>query len=417
MALRMSKHYRWYICGFVFFATVLNYMNRQTLSIVAPLIQKDFHLDNQELGALFSAFYVTYGIAVALVGELIDRISIRVAFALAVAWWSLATGFTGLAQSFWQLFGFRMCLGVGEAGNWPITARLVSMYLAPKERTLANSLYMGGGSLGLAIIGPVLVGLSIWYGWRAGFVVIGALSCVWLVAWLMWFRPYRIDKLERYDLGDVEHTAGSWREVLRVPRFYGLLLASLCGNTCLYFLMNWLPPYLVQDRGIKFGMKLGAVVIIPFLGLDLGYLVSGFGVLALGRRGWNVLASRRLVLIASALMMSTALAATPYATTQTLMVALLFVGSLGMAGWNSNYLCFVEEVSPRKAAAVAGVVGSIGAFAGALSLWLVGVISQAAGNFSPVFLIIAGLIWIGSGGILLTREPPRTDGCAAPATS
>ena len=204
----MSKNHRWYICGFVFFATVLNYMNRQTLSIVAPLIQKDFHLDNEQLGALFSAFYVSYGIAVALIGELIDRMSTRIAFALAVAWWSVATALTGLAQSFWQLFGFRLALGIGEAGNWPITARLVSMYLAPKERTLANSIYMGGGSLGLAIIGPTLVGLSLWYGWRAGFVVIGALSCVWLIAWLWWFKPARIGTLERYDLAGTDSAVG-----------------------------------------------------------------------------------------------------------------------------------------------------------------------------------------------------------------
>jgi ACS family hexuronate transporter-like MFS transporter len=405
----MPKHYRWYICFFVFFATVLNYMNRQTLSIVAPLIQKDFHLDNAQLGALFSAFYVTYGIAVALIGELIDRMSIRIAFAVAVAWWSLVTAFTGLAQSFWQLFGFRLALGVGEAANWPVTARLVSMYLAPKERTLANSIYMGGGSLGLAIIGPLLIWLSLWFGWRGGFAVIGALSFVWLIAWLAWFKPANVGGLERHDLQMEKRSAASWREVLRLPRFWGLVVASLCGNTCLYFLMNWLPPYLVQDRGIKFSMELGAVVIVPFLGLDLGYLVSGFGVLALGRRGWTVLGARRFVLVLSAAIMSISLAATPFVATELVTAALLFAGALGMAGWNSNYLCFVEELSPRKAAAVAGVVGSAGAFAGAVSLWVIGLISKTTGSFTSVFVMIAGLIWIASAGILLTREPYRTE--------
>ncbi len=400
-------HYRWHLCAFIFFATVLNYMNRQTLSIVAPLIQRDFHLDNAQLGVLFSVFYLSYGVSVALVGEVIDRVSVRLGFAAAVAWWSVATALTGLARSFGQLLGFRLALGVGEAGNWPITARLVSMYLAPRERTLANAIYMGGGSLGLAIIGPVLVGLSLRFGWRAGFVVIGALSTVWLVAWWAWCSPARIGALARQDLGQREHAAGGWGAVLRTPRFYGLLLASLCGNTCLYFLMTWLPPYLVQDRGIRFSLKLGAVVIIPFLGLDVGYLVSGFGVIGLGRLGWSVLASRRTVLIGSALLMSVALAATPRVATQAATLALLFAGALGMAGWNSNYLCFVEELNPLKAGAVAGVVGSVGAFAGAVSLWLVGVISTSAGSFAPVFAMMAGLIWIGSAGIVLTREPDR----------
>ncbi|MBE3133589.1 MAG: MFS transporter, partial [Acidobacteria bacterium] len=277
------------------------------------------------------------------------------------------------------------------------------------ERTLANSIYMGGGSLGLAIIGPLLIWLSLWFGWRGGFAVIGALSFVWLIAWLAWFKPANVGGLERHDLATETRTAASWREVLRLPRFWGLVVSSLCGNTCLYFLMNWLPPYLVQDRGIEFSMELGAVVIVPFLGLDLGYLVSGFGVLALGRRGWTVLGARRFVLVLSAAIMSISLAATPFVATELVTVALLFAGALGMAGWNSNYLCFVEEVSPRKAAAVAGVVGSAGAFAGAVSLWVIGLISKATGSFTSVFVMIAGLIWIASAGILLTREPYPTE--------
>jgi len=403
------QHYRWFIVLFIFFATVLNYMDRQTISILAPLIQKDFHLDNAQLGALFSAFYVSYGVTVALVGELIDRLSIRIAFAVAVAWWSLATSLTGLSRSFTQLFGFRLALGVGEAANWPLTARLVSMYMAPKERTLANSFYMGGGSLGLVIIGPLLVWLSLWQGWRAGFVIVGALSMLWLIAWLAWFKPRNIDSLERHDLAAKTRAAVSWRGIIRLPRFWGLLVSSFCGNTCLYFLMNWLPPFLVQDRGIRFGMKLGAVVIIPFLGLDLGYLISGFGVLALGRRGRKVLSARRFFLVLSATIMSISMAATPFVGANAMALALLFAGALGMAGWNSNYLCFVEELSPRKAAAVAGVIGSAGAFAGALSLWLIGLISKRAGSFTPVFLLIASLIWIATAGILLTREPYQAE--------
>jgi MFS transporter, ACS family, hexuronate transporter len=209
----MSQRQRWYICAFVFFATVLNYMDRQTLGIVAPLVQEEFKLDNAQLGLLFSAFYVTYAVSVALIGEIIDRVSIRISFAIIVAWWSIATSLTALAGSFWQLFGFRMLLGMGEAGNWPATARLVSMYVPRQERTLANSIYMGGGSLGLIIVQPLLVWLSLLYGWRAGFVIIGAISILWIVAWLWWFRPTNIRHLERQDRG-VQQQAGTWADVV-----------------------------------------------------------------------------------------------------------------------------------------------------------------------------------------------------------
>jgi ACS family hexuronate transporter-like MFS transporter len=146
-------------------------------------------------------------------------------------------------------------------------------------------------------------------------------------------------------------------------------------------------------------------VIIPFIGLDLGYLASGFIVLQLSRRLLEVANARRLVLVAAATVMSISMVFTPLVKSDVAGLLLLFGGTFGMAAWNSNYLCFVEEVSARKVSAVAGVIGSAGAFAGALTLWLFGIISQAAGSFAPVFAIVGGMIWIASAGILLTREP------------
>jgi sugar phosphate permease len=409
----VSHRNRWIICLFVFLATVLNYMDRQTLGIVGPLIEKEFHLDNAQLGILFSAFYFTYGCSVAVIGELLDRISVRVGFALILTWWSLATALTGLSRTFTQLLGFRMALGAGEAGLWPGTARLMSMYLPPQERTLGNSIYMGGGSLGLVLVQPVVVWLSLRYGWRAGFVVIGSLSAIWIAAWLWWFRPHNISGLKRYDELAAARGPISWREIIKLPRFWGLLVASLFGNACLYFLMNWIPTFLVQDRHFAFNMTLGGALVLPYLGLDLGYLVSGFVVLHVARRGVAVTRVRRLVVIGSATLMAASMIMVPLVGSNSISLLLLFTGALGMAGFNSNYLCFVEELSPHKVAAVAGVVGSAGAFAGALSLWLIGLISQVAGSFTLVFAAVGAMIWIASLGLLLTPEP-STDHAISP---
>jgi len=400
-----AQRNRWLICAFVFFATVLNYMDRQTLGIVGPVIQKEFHLDNARLGLLFSAFYITYGCSVAVIGELIDRIAVRIGFALTLTWWSLATVLTGFSRTFGQLFGFRMALGAGEAGLWPGTARLMAMYLPPHERTLGNSIYMGGGSLGLVLVQPIVVWLALRYGWRSGFIVIGSLSALWIGAWLWWFRPENVDGLRRYDHASEVRGPVSWKAIVQVPRFWGLLAASLFGNACLYFLMNWIPTFLVQDRQFAFNMTLGGALILPYLGLDLGYLASGVFVLRTAKRGAAVISVRRLVLTASAAIMAASMIAVPLVRSNTAALLFLFTAAFGMAGWNSNYLCFVEEVSARKVAAVSGVVGSAGAFAGALSVWLVGVVSEAAGGFTPVFVIVAVMICVASLGILLTPEP------------
>jgi sugar phosphate permease len=213
------------------------------------------------------------------------------------------------------------------------------------------------------------------------------------------------DALPRYDFAPRSQSS-KWSEILRVPRFWGLLVASIGGNTCLYFLMNWLPTYLVQDRHFAFNMKLGGVVIVPFLGLDLGYLLSGLVVLRLASHG-DVGHARRTVLLGSATLMSICVVMTPLAATDTLALLALFGTTFGMASWNANYLCFVEELSPSKVSAVAGVVGSAGAFAGALTQPLIGSVSQVLGTFTPVFFGMAALIWAGSAGLLCTADLPQ----------
>ncbi len=393
------------ILAFLFFATVLNYMDRQTLSITSPVIQKEFSLDNQQLGLLFSAFYLSYAVSVAFIGEIIDRVPIRWAFVSIIVWWSTATMLVALSRNFKELFLCRLLLGFGEAGLWPATARLISLSMAAEEKTVANCFYMAGGSLGLVLVQPLMVWLTLRHGWRTGFLVVGALSILWILAWLQWFTP---------PAGEPRTAAGSaaWATILRIPRFWGLMIASFGGNTCLYFLMNWLPTFLVQDRHFAYNLKFGGVVLIPFLGLDCGYLISGF-ISVRFARSHPVLTVRRVVLIAAAAVMASAVIATPFSRSDVLLVGLLFATTLGMAAWNANYLSAVEELSPQKPAAVAGVVGSVGAIGGAISLWLIGLTSRLTGSFTSVFVFAGLLICVASCGILFTAEPLRPVGLPA----
>jgi MFS family permease len=397
----MSMKRHWKILSFLFTATVINYMDRQTLAVGSPLIQKEFALSNQQLGLLFSAFYFSYALSVAVIGELIDRIALRKTFLLIVAWWSITTALTATSHTFWHLFAFRMLLGVGEAGLFPATARLISLYMRPDEKTLANSFYMAGGSLGLVIVQPLMVGLSLKYGWRGGFVVIGALSSVWVIAWLIGFRAEDEAGMRKV-APDTAAQPVDWSSVLRMPRFWGMMVASFCGNTCLYFIINWLPTFMVQDRHFAYNLKLGGTMLVPYLGLDTGYMLSGYAVLLLSSR-YVVYRVRRWCLVLATLLMTSALIATPFSKSNLLLIVLLFMATLGMAVWNSNYLSGVEEISQAKPAAVAGVVGSVGAFSGAISLWLIGAVSQVAGSFSGVFIMAGLLIVVGTAGILLTE--------------
>ena len=143
----------WAVCGILFLATVLNYLDRQTLSMAAPLIQRDLSLDNAHIGMLFSAFFYTYGLMMAIAGWILDRVSVRLGYAVSVFLWSVAGALTGLITNFGELFGCRLLLGIGEAANWPAALRTVARVMPPEKRSLANGLFNSGASVG-AIIAP-----------------------------------------------------------------------------------------------------------------------------------------------------------------------------------------------------------------------------------------------------------------------
>src|SRR5215469_2455166 len=173
--LRVVSAVSWAVAVLLFMATVLNYMDRQTLSMAAPLIQRELALDNAKFGLLASAFFFTYGAMMGISGWILDRVSIRWGYAATVLVWSLAGTLTGAAANFTQLFSCRLILGIGEAANWPAALRVISRVVPPEKRSLMNGFFNSGASVGAVITPPLMVFLSIRAGWRFAFVVIGIL--------------------------------------------------------------------------------------------------------------------------------------------------------------------------------------------------------------------------------------------------
>lgn len=175
----------WAVAALLFLVTVLNYMDRQTLSMAAPLVQKELHLDNARFGLLASAFFFTYGAMQGVTGLILDRVSIRWGYPICVLVWSMAGALTGASANFSQLFACRLLLGVGEAANWPAALRVVSRILPPDKRSFGNGLFNSGASIGAVITPPLMVYLSMRSGWRFAFVVIGISGLFWVIAWLV----------------------------------------------------------------------------------------------------------------------------------------------------------------------------------------------------------------------------------------
>lgn len=401
----------WMICGALFLATVLNYMDRQTLSMAAPLIQRELSLNNAQMGILFSAFFYTYGLMQAVTGAILDRVSIRWGYAVSVFVWSLAGALTGLIANFGQLFGCRLLLGVGEAANWPAALRTVARVMPPDKRSLANGIFNSGASIGAVITPPLMVYLSMRSGWRTAFIVIGASGIVWVMLWLAITskapalrRASRVSNAEHLNGSEAAGLLPTWPHIFSSSRFWGLIVASVCGNPCYYFYSTWLATYFVQKRAMHFDTQLGTVMLVPYLAVGLGSALGGLPVFLLTRRHWTIYRARKVTLMfISALTLPAMIV--PYTQTFSAVLTIIVVVTAGMGAWIANYISALQDLSPRHVASVAGLIGCFGAFAGALGMWLVGVVSSTSYGFTPVFVALGLLPVVASLGIVVPRSP------------
>ena len=386
-------------------------MDRQTLSMAAPLIQHELSLNNAQIGILFSAFFYTYGLMQAVTGAILDRVSVRWGYAVSVFVWSAAGALTGLIANFGQLFGCRLLLGVGEAANWPAALRTVARVMPPEKRSLANGIFNSGASVGAVITPPLMVYLSMRLSWRAAFMVIGACGLVWVMLWLAITsrapalgRESRGTEPESRKESDDAGLLSTWPQILSSSRFWGLIVASVCGNPCYYFYSTWLATYFVQKRAMHFDTQLGNVMLVPYLALGLGSALGGLPVFFLARRRWTVSRSRKATLMfISALTLPAVIV--PYTRSFSAVLTIIVFVTAGMGAWIANYISALQDLSPRHVASVSGLIGCFGAFAGALGMWLVGVVSSTSHGFAPVFIALGLLPIVASLGVIVPRSP------------
>jgi ACS family hexuronate transporter-like MFS transporter len=380
---------KWTICVLLCLATTLNYLDRQTLSILAPAIQKEFSLDNQALGWLFSVLYWSYTIAQFAIGTLFDRAHLRWAYGFGVLAWSAVASLTSLATGFSGMIVFRLLLGLTESVNWPAAMRIVARTLPPHERSLGNGIFTSGTSVGALIAPALILGIAHWLGWRGSFLVVGSFGAVWFVLWILLTRDKSLEPIWRGAEPHAPKPVGHvYRTLLRSPLFWRVFVVSVLVNPCLYFNLNWLPTYFVQHVGLSSASQLGWRLTIIYLGLDLGYLFSGGAVLVLGKRGWPLDVARTLVFGLASLFLAT-IALVPLAQTEEQGLALLTAANFGAGAWIAIYLTMAQEVSTTHISTAAGLLGGSGSAAGALAMWAVGSVTHATSSFTVPFVAVA----------------------------
>jgi ACS family hexuronate transporter-like MFS transporter len=399
-----GRWWKWQVCGFLLLATALSYIDRQALSVTAPVVRKELSIDNAQLGLLLSAFFYSYAAMHLFVGFFLDRFNIRFIYAGFVACWSVAQVLSGLAQGFQSLFAARVGLGVFEAAAQPGAARIIARIVPKEDRTLANGIMMSGGSIGAMIAPIAMIWLTNTVGWRTGFVLLGLLGLVWAAAWTGWFRPpAAVLKPAR---AAMREPAETWGRILRNPRFWACACGAACGIPILHISSAWIPTYFVQTWDLPLSASLGAYLFLIYLGLDAGFLGGGAAVSALVRRGHAVGRARKIVLSGAAVLMLSSVAV-PSAPAVPAAVALVFLLNAGRAAYGAIFLAFNQDIAPGRVGTIAGVMGAIGAFSGALLVWGIGVVSKTSG-FGPAFLLVGVLALAGAAPLLLAQWD-RTD--------
>jgi ACS family hexuronate transporter-like MFS transporter len=364
--------------GLAFLATVINYLDRQTLSIVVPQLTKEFGMSNETYGWIVAAFMLAYAVMNGVSGPLIDRLGTRLGYALCMAWWSTAGILHALATGPISLGIFRFLLGMGEAGNWPAGVKVVSEWFPARERALAGGLFNSGAAIGALLAPPLVAWLVLSWGWPTAFVVVGLSGYLWLVPWwLIYHTPAHV----RREVSIRPPTP--WR-LLRT-RFLGFFTCSkFFMDPVWYFYIFWIPKYFTDVRHFSL-VDLAKTAWIPFLTADLGNLAGGALTQGLIRAGIPSSRARKISITAFALIMISAIPAvlTPDATRA---IALVSIATFGYTGYLANTLAFPAEVFPRNmVGSVFGLASMGSGFGGIFFNLLSGRLIDQYG-YTPVFI-------------------------------
>jgi MFS transporter, ACS family, hexuronate transporter len=389
---------RWRIAFLLCMVTAISYIDRQALSVAAPVIRETFELSNTDYGWITYAFLVAYALGQAGLGPLVDRLGTRRSFSIAVTWWSIAAMLHALGRGFLGFFSFRALLGVAESVNLPAALKAIAEWFPQQERSLATGIVTAGIGIG-AIVAPPLVGVLIHYfGWQAAFLMPGAAGLLWVIAWRrMYALPEQHLKITNAERTYIEAgrtpgsatvaTRGRWRSYLRNRETWGLILARFTGDGAFYFFAFWLPNYLHNERGFNIA-KIVWATALPFVAADVGSLFGGWLGGWMLARGVSLDAARKRVIWLGALLVPMALPAV-FVDSPVLAVLLVAGALFAIQVKASSLFAVPADLFPSSdVASVWGLTGAAGSLAAAFAQPLIGWIIDHY-SYTPVFVIVS----------------------------
>lgn len=405
---RSVRGLRWWIVGMICLVTIINYIDRQTLSVLAPTIREQFGMSNVSYSRVVTIFLLGYTISQALSGKVLDRIGVRRGFMLFVGIWTVASMLHATARNVVQLAVFRFILGIGEAGNWPGAAKAVAEWFPVRERAFGMAIFNGGATIGAVVAPPIIVWVALTFGWRYAFFIGAGLSMILMVLWFFFYQsPAEHPLLSARELAHIhsdQPAADSaeaisrrpWRSLFRYRQVWAVVAARFFTDPIWWFLIAWLPNYLKSERGFSLAL-IGLLAWVPFLFADIGNLGGGAVSSLLIRGGWPVDRARKVVLATSALLVPLGVAGVVTARSDAVAIASISLIAFAFQSWIVNLLTIPSDCFPKQD--VGSVFGIGGTAAGIASMLFTLLVGYTVDHFSytPVFVMVGVMAPLAAG--------------------
>ena len=359
---------RWLMIAMAFVATAINYIDRQTLSVTAPVLLVRFHMSNEAYARVIFAFMLAYTVGNGIFGYVLDRLGTRLGFALTMAWWSIAEMLHALARGPWSLGAYRFLLGIGEAGNWPASVKVVAEWFPVEERVLASGIFNSGAAVGAILSPPLIVWVMLKFGWQQAFVSVGAVGCLWLVAWMLLYHTPKTAVVQEPAISTPPISPFT---LFRTRFVWTFTLAKVFMDPVWYFYIFWIPEYLKSARHFDMA-SIGKYAWIPFAVAGTGNIFGGWLSAFLLKRGVSLNMSRKGGVTFFAFIMLSAIPAVLVPDVR-MSIAFVSLAMLGYTACNSMLLAYPADVFPKS------MVGSV---------W--GLASMGSGFGGMIFALLTG---------------------------
>ena len=399
LARPASSHVRWTVCGLLFFATTINYVDRQVLSLLAKTLETSIGWTTIQYSDITTAFTVAYGVGLLGAGRLLDKYGTRLGFAIAVTLWSCAAMAHAFAATALGFGIARSLLGLGEAANFPACIKTVAEWFPKRERAKATGIFNSGSNVGAVAATLTVPFLTSHWGWQAAFIATGAIGFIWLaVWWLLYRRPEENPRVSAEELGYVQSdppdkaASYPWVRLLPLRQTWSFALGKFLTDGVWWFYLFWLPKYLQET----FHLTLAQIIIptlVAYNGASIGSVGGGWLSSSLMLKGWSINASRKTAMLICATCVLPMLYA-PYCKNLWIVVGLVTLAMAAHQGWSCNLFTTVSDMFPRSAVgSVVGIGGAFGCLGGALVQQATGLVVTLTHSYYLMF-VFCGVIYL-----------------------